>query len=301
MSSRRSRSGPHHSCGLSADNTISCWGDNEFDRTGLLSQQFSAVAVSASGSCALHTDGAIFCWGAGERYKLEPPGKFTSVVVGDTHSCALGAEGNIACWGRGPATASADATSSTETSLDNPADSPPGQFTDVVIGSSHSCGLRVDRTVTCWGYNGDGQTDAPGGQFTAIDASSDNSCGLRVDGTINCWGSIARFDTPEGRFVDMSVARSHACALGTDTTVTCWGDNDRGQTDAPPGEFTTVTVAGGRSCGLRADGTIGLLGLRGAATAAPGSATPRPPSRRSATITDRRNEPPPVLGQRVRG
>ena len=114
--------------------------------------------------------------------------------------------------------------------------------------------------MTCWGYNGEGQTDAPGGQYTALEASSDNSCGLRVDGAISCWGRIARFDPPEGRFVDMSVAGSHACAVGTDGTIVCWGNNNHGQIDAPRGEFVAVTVAGDRSCGLRTDGTIACWG-----------------------------------------
>lgn len=54
---------------------------------------------------------------------------------------------------------------------------PAGRFIAVSAGaSSHSCGLRTDRTVVCWGSNEhfdpvsgrfttDGKADAPAGQF----------------------------------------------------------------------------------------------------------------------------------------
>ena len=32
----------------------------------------------------------------------------------------------------------------------------------VAAGAAHTCGLRTDNTVTCWGWNSDGQADAPG-------------------------------------------------------------------------------------------------------------------------------------------
>ena len=85
----------------------------------------------------------------------------------------------------------------------------------------HSCGLRTDATITCWGRNDDDQTDAPPGTFTAITTGGHHSCGLH-----------------------------------TDATITCWGRNDEGQTDAPPGTFTAVTSGAGRSCGLRTDAIV---------------------------------------------
>ena len=57
------------------------------------------------------------------------------------------------------------------------------------LGWRHSCGLRTDGTITCWGWNEDsGQATAPAGQFSAVSAGRRHSCGLRTDGTITCWG-----------------------------------------------------------------------------------------------------------------
>ena len=58
----------------------------------------------------------------------------------------------------------------------------------VVVGGIHSCGLRTDGTITCWGRNSEGQADAPEGTFNAVSAGEDHSCGLRTNDTIICWG-----------------------------------------------------------------------------------------------------------------
>lgn len=67
-------------------------------------------------------------------------------------------------------------------------DSSQDGFTAIAAGLSHSCGLRGDGGVECWGADDDGQLGAPGGSFTAIAAGWEYSCGLRADGTIHCWG-----------------------------------------------------------------------------------------------------------------
>ena len=59
-----------------------------------------------------------------------------------------------------------------------------------VSGTNHSCELRSDNTITCWGSNYYGQTDAPGGSFRTVTADGVHSCGLRADDNITCWGRI---------------------------------------------------------------------------------------------------------------
>ena len=40
-------------------------------------------------------------------------------------------------------------------------DAQSGTFKTVTAGSKHSCAVRTDDTITCWGSNDDGETDAP--------------------------------------------------------------------------------------------------------------------------------------------
>ena len=74
----------------------------------------------------------------------------------------------------------------------------------------HSCGIRVDKTVACWGYN-----------------------------DIRAGGCAARVSSPPSPPAFCIRAGSEPIK-----TVTCWGDNDAGQAVAPSGEFTAVTADG---------------------------------------------------------
>ena len=55
----------------------------------------------------------------------------------------------------------------------------------------HSCALRSDAAIVCWGDNEDGQTDAPAGAYIAVAAGRSHSCALRRDHTATCWGATA--------------------------------------------------------------------------------------------------------------
>ena len=47
---------------------------------------------------------------------------------------------------------------------------PDGAFSSVSAGGWHSCGLRPDGSVECWGDNEVGQVDAPDGAFSSVSA-----------------------------------------------------------------------------------------------------------------------------------
>ena len=61
---------------------------------------------------------------------------------------------------------------------------PPEHSTPSPHGGSHSCGLRTDNTITCWGNNDFEQAEPPAGTFHTVSAGTHHSCGLRTDDTI---------------------------------------------------------------------------------------------------------------------
>ncbi|WP_419838946.1 RCC1 domain-containing protein [Candidatus Poriferisodalis sp.] len=161
----------------------------------------------------------------------------------------------------GDTTAGSNTATETDNNDDTAATNSP-QFTAVSADWWHSCGLRPDGTVTCWGWNEHGQADAPSGSFTAVSAGGLHSCGLRPDGTVTCWGwnEYGQPRAPSGSFTAVSSGSNHSCGLRSDATVTCWGYNEDGQADAPSGSFTAVSAGDRHSCGLRPDGTVTCWG-----------------------------------------
>ena len=169
--------GSLHSCGLRADGTITCWGDDSSGQTDAPDGRFTAVSAGGSFTCGLRTNGSVECWGNNFSGQTDAPdGQFTAVTAGIGHSCGLRTNGTIECWGD---------------NYSGETDAPDGQFSAVGVGDGHSCGLRTNGTIECWGNDISGETDAPDGQFTAISTGFRHSCGLRSDGTIECWATIS--------------------------------------------------------------------------------------------------------------
>jgi alpha-tubulin suppressor-like RCC1 family protein len=46
----------------------------------------------------------------------------------------------------------------------------PGTVAQVSVGGGHTCALRTDGTVACWGLDGSGQATPPAGTFTQVSA-----------------------------------------------------------------------------------------------------------------------------------
>jgi alpha-tubulin suppressor-like RCC1 family protein len=139
-------------------------------------------------------------------------------------------------------------------------------------GGSHSCVLRADGGVSCWGRNDDGQLGD--GTFTP------RSLGVRVAGLSDA--------------LALAAGERHACAVRKDGSVVCWGADDTGQLGDGGGadQLTPVAVSGitdatavaagaGFSCALLADGSASCWGDDGDGEIGDGgdaSATPRPPT-----------------------
>lgn len=111
-------------------------------------------------------------------------------------------------------------------------------YTSLVIGELHTCGLRTDGSVVCWGNDDYNQvSDTPTGTFTFIAASLDHTCGLRTDATVACWGNDDHgqvSDIPANdRFDSIFVGTYHNCGIRTDGAAICWGRNDDHQSTPP--------------------------------------------------------------------
>lgn len=132
------------------------------------------------------------------------------------------------------------------------------QLTAVDVGGNHSCALRDDRTVTCWGDNRYGQSDPPPGEFVSLSVGEYHSCGVHPDGVLACWGNDehGQANQPPGSYAAVTAGWGHSCALRHDGSVTCWGDDVYGQLAAPPGEFAEISAGALHTCGRHPDGVL---------------------------------------------
>jgi alpha-tubulin suppressor-like RCC1 family protein len=100
----------------------------------------------------------------------------------------------------------------------------------ISAGEFHTCGIKRDGSVACWGDNGFGQASPPAGTFIQITAGGRKTCGIRRDGTVACWGNNydGQATPPAGTFIGVSAGENHTCGVKTDGNVICWGSYGSG-------------------------------------------------------------------------
>lgn len=185
--------GKWHSCGLTSEHAVFCWGDNshgeagigvtEPDRTleNLAKWQFARptvglagnvqrIAAGISATCALLADGTVRCWGQNLRGilgngSLDNRNTPTPVVglaavqeiaMSSATACVLLREGRIKCWGDNRAGQLGDG-STTDRLTPVDVQGLPQAAVGITVGSDHACAILADRTLWCWGSNSVGQ------------------------------------------------------------------------------------------------------------------------------------------------
>jgi alpha-tubulin suppressor-like RCC1 family protein len=273
---------------------------------------FVSVSTGWPHSCGLTSEGEIYCWGAnwdgalgnGTMESSAAPARvlsdevFQYLEVGFFHSCAIAVGGAAYCWGEG---STGELGNGETLSSSIPVRVAGGlTFRQVSPGSDHTCGVTVDDKAYCWGDNSAGQLGdstsvssatpvlvAGGHAFEFVSAGLATSCGLTTDGTAYCWGRNGYGElgtgTPGGQSetpVPVSGGRTfswisvsdhrYVCAVASDGTAYCWGHNDVGmlgrgwestyEADVAPvsGSVTYAAIDGSafHTCGLATDGRL---------------------------------------------
>lgn len=229
--------------------------------------------------CAILRTGALWCWGSnfeGELGQDDPPDSadrsepvqvspgvaFSDVSAGQGHTCAIAIDGTLSCWGRNTG-GELGLGPGMPVQIRRPVDVPGGRFRSVVAGQSHTCAIRVDGDVLCWGQDhdadghagpaglaGSGTHDVPElvddrGDWDVLSTDTFHTCGVRTDGTLWCWGRnaegqlglgdtsiTAEVPTQIGSDTDwarVAVGRFSTCAQKRDGRVLCAGANRSGE------------------------------------------------------------------------
>ena len=134
----------------------------------------------------------------------------------------------------------------------------------VGAGGFHTCGVKTDYSLVCWGFNEDtfdryiGQAEPPPGEFLSVSAGLLHNCGVKTDNSVACWGGNRERQSspPEGSFSSVSAGIYHTCGLKEDGSVACWGTDTYRESASPKGSFSSVSAGGTNTCGVKTDGRV---------------------------------------------
>lgn len=163
------------------------------------------------------------------------PAEKVQIAAGAEHTCAWAPGSSAYCWGEdlygqlgsGPPLARSEKPVIVRDALNKPL----ANFSQLELGGRHTCALLLDKTVLCWGSNGQGQAAADPSLFP----SSVLSTPLRGADGITTLGDVQQ----------IALGDSHGCARLGDGSVACWGDNSFGQIgqgDVPTPSYVARTV-----------------------------------------------------------
>ena len=289
-------------CALLKGGGVDCWGDNSDGQLGNGQLGVSSstpvqtnvtdatwLTAGTTHACVV-SGGAVLCWGQGSSGQLGNGGLSTaatptaasfngqtlvSVSAGGTHTCAVAMNGAAYCWGDntdcdlGTGNAATCAQQNAPVAVASLVPDGGGLIAVAAIaaGGQHTCALRTNGDVVCWGSNVYGQVG--NGMFgnttpvatptlvlhaaSAISSGASHSCAVLMatdagsaQNNLKCWGddvaaqlgnggASAGFGTPTAievtgaTYTGVSCGGSSTCAATAANTLQCWGADTYGQ------------------------------------------------------------------------
>jgi alpha-tubulin suppressor-like RCC1 family protein len=267
-------------CGLLANKSALCWGNNAEGEAGnggitqvtvptlvVGGLLFDKLACSSQSTCGLQAGtGAIWCWGSNAQGQLgigvvvarrTTPTlvvgghTFTDLAMGGLNACGIHTNTSVLCWGWDNLQQVGHGGAVRNTVYSPVLAGWPLTATAITVGYRFTCIVTPSTALACWGMN-------PGGQFCSAVASVVSS-------------PYATIATAGTGWVSLSASQANGvgvlCGLLVDGSVRCCGDNARllvGNADAvaytvptaptwfpgqPTAGYSSITVGGsGAAC-----------------------------------------------------
>ena len=145
----------------------------------------------------------------------------------------------------------------------------------VAAGSYHTCILKSNGNVDCYGRNDYGQSnDYTGGDAIAVSGGVYHTCILKSSGNVKCYGAGEGSgnyphygqsrDYTGGDAIGVSAGGDSTCILKSNGNVDCYGRNDYNQSnDYIGGDAVAVSVGGIHTCILKSNGKVDCYGSNG--------------------------------------
>lgn len=282
--SKVATAGDSHSCGITSNGVLKCWGSNVYGQIG-------------DGSITSRTTPTISDTGT----------NYSEISVGVGHTCGITSTGALKCWGYNMYGQLGNASTGNQTS---PALIDSGTtYSKISLGSYHSCGVTSGGVLKCWGYNNYGQVgdasttnrNSPtiidsGTVYVNVFSGGGNNdgttCAITNTGVLKCWGrndngqigngTLTTVTSPSiidsgTTYSKISSSGVHTCGILTNGSLKCWGYNVSGQVgdNTQSNRSTPVLIDSGVSysdiaagsyfstCGITTSGALKCWGNSG--------------------------------------
>ncbi|MBA2556629.1 MAG: hypothetical protein H0V12_04665 [Chloroflexi bacterium] len=175
-------SGGYHGCGIAADGSGYCWGNNAGQKSfyapspeRMKTPPLREVTSGAQHACALGTGGARYCWGSNlvgalgtptaatrqmEPLRINEQITFSTLSAGFSHTCGLNTVGEAFCWGTATAGQLGDGSPSGGRMVPHPV-SGGVRFSSISAGNAATCALTAEGVAYCWGVMTLGGSESP--------------------------------------------------------------------------------------------------------------------------------------------
>jgi len=246
--------GRTHTCAITKDDDIRCWGNNWAGQLGAPTSQTCQLSDCSLVPIAIQCPAGEVC-------------KFRALAAGGDHTCAVDTNGKAWCWGEDGtfATGQSSLNSLPKYTLRQvPAHTPLGAKVDFIAidtNIGHTCALSAANDIFCWGSNSRGELGWPtniiqgtptatmimnGNKYKSIVTGDMHSCAIQTNGLLDCWGDNAHFQLTgnansailitvnskipmlTGKTVTrVAAGQASTCAENSDNNTICWGKPSR--------------------------------------------------------------------------
>lgn len=288
--------GGQDSCATDGGGRATCWGANQFGQLGdgtttgratpapVKGSGWESISTSGATTCGIKAGGSLWCWGLNNfaqlgidtsAAKTKPqrvaPGQvWRQVATSWFNTCAITTDGALYCWGQNLRGAAGVGKTSRHVATPRLVGSAGDGWLDVSSGGWHTCAVRGDGTMWCWGQNSFGQVGnatagvqasptqvGTGGNWLQVSTSWGHSCGVTTTGGLACWGLNkdgqlgigTRADAwtpqqvaPAQVWTTVSAGDNSTCALDSTGQTWCWGGNRYRQLGTGAGGTSLVPV-----------------------------------------------------------
>lgn len=316
--------GYSHACGIDPSGGLWCWGGSSHGQIGdgiaggdkniptLVVSDVVWLNVSAGSdhTCGIKADSTLWCWGRNDSGQLglgtsdadgglpaQVAGGWSIVSAGCGHTCGIKSDGTLWCWGRNDSGELGIGDSGADQNLPSQVTS-ANDWLSISTGCHHTCGIKADTSLWCWGNNNSGQLgDGTWSNekspvsvsigYSQVSGGNVHTCGIIPDGSLYCWGENENGQLGDGsgdnqntptqiganNFTVVAAGYSHTCGITSEGSFCCWGNNEYGQLgngnwesqDTPSclggsSDWKTISAGSGYTCGLKVSGAIWCWG-----------------------------------------